>query len=103
MREVSNFACLMAEKLLGRTITVKFCATLHHLGCASYGPSGDLVFNKFRLGGDWFERGITEDVIRLLIHEFGHEFSPDHLSSDYHEALCKIGAKMFTLAKRGDL
>lgn len=103
MHEVASFANSMAEKLLGRKITVKFCSTRHHLGAASYGPSGDLVFNKFRLGADWFERGITEDVVQLLIHEFGHEFSPDHLSSDYHEALCRLGAKLFTLANRGGL
>lgn len=103
MREVAGFACRMAEKLLGRTITVKFCATPHHLGGASYGPSGDLVFNKLRLGGDWFERGISDDVVQLLIHEFGHEYSGDHLSSEYHEALCRIGAKLFAVAKQDEL
>jgi len=101
MREVAAFARRMAEKVLSRSITVKFCATPHHLGGASYGPGGELVFNKFRLGADWFEHGSTEDVVRLLIHEFGHEFSLDHLSSEYHEALCRIGAKMYALASRG--
>ncbi|MBE0545431.1 MAG: hypothetical protein IH623_29175 [Verrucomicrobia bacterium] len=100
MREVAAFARRMAEKVLSRTITVKFCATPHHLGGASYGPGGELVFNKFRLGADWFERGIAEDVVRLLIHEFGHEYSGDHLSADYHEALCRIGAKLHALSRR---
>ncbi len=103
MREIAAFAKRVAEKVLSRTITVKFCATPHHLGAASYGPSGELVFNKFRLGADWFERGITDDVVQLLIHEFGHEHSGDHLSSDYHEALCRIGARMFALARRNNL
>jgi hypothetical protein len=40
-----------------------------------------LVFNKFRLGAEWFEQGITEGVVSLLIHEFGHQYSGDHLSS----------------------
>jgi hypothetical protein len=93
----------MADKVLSRRIVVKFCATPHHLGGASYSQSGELVLNKFRLGADWFERGITEDVVRLLIHEFGHEYSGDHLSSQYHEALCRIGAKMFLLARQGQL
>jgi len=93
----------MAEKVLSRAITVKFCATPHHLGSASYGPSGELVFNKFRLGADWFERGITEDVVRLLTHEFGHDTALDHLSSEYHDALCRIGAKMYVLARRGEI
>ena len=81
MREIATFAQCMAEKVLSRTITLKYCATPHHLGSASYGPGGELVFNKFRLGADWFEHGITEGVVRLLIHEFGHEYSPDHLSA----------------------
>ncbi len=103
MREVATFARRVAEKVLSRAITVKFCATPHHLAAASYGPSGELVFNKFRLGADWFERGITEAVVQLVIHEFGHEYSPDHLSSEYHEALCRIGAKLYALARRGEV
>ena len=90
MRQIADFAQAIAEKVLDRTIIVKFCATPHHLGAASYGPSGDLVFNKLRLGSEWFERGITEDVVQLLVHEFGHQFSSDHLSSEYHEALCAL-------------
>jgi len=27
------------------------------------------------------------------IHELGHEFSLDHLSSEYHDGLCLIGAR----------
>ena len=103
MREIGTFAQRVAEKVLSRAITVKFCATPHHLGGASYAPSGELVFNKFRLGADWFERGITDDLVQLLIHEFGHEFSADHLSSDYHGALCRIGARIFALARRAEL
>ncbi len=103
MREIAAFAMKVAEKVLCRRIVVKFCATAHHLGGASYGPSGELVFNKFRLGTDWFEHGITEEVVRLLIHELGHEDSPDHLSSEYHEALCRIGAKLFSLARQKEL
>jgi hypothetical protein len=99
MREVAEFARMVAARVLSRQIRVKFCATAHHLGGASYGPSGDLVFNKFRLGADWFEHGITENVVSLIIHEFGHNMSLDHLSSEYHEALCRIGAKLFVLAR----
>ena len=27
----------------------------------------------------------------------------DHLSSDFHEALCRLGAKLFEVARRGAL
>jgi hypothetical protein len=103
MRQVAAFASRMAEKVLPHQIVVKFCATAHHLGGASYGPGAELVFNKLRLGADWFEHGITDDVVELLVHEFGHEYSADHLSSEYHDALCRIGAKIFGLARRGEL
>lgn len=66
-------------------------------------PTGGLVFNKFRLGTDWFQSRITEDVVHLLIHDFGREFPDDHLSSEYHEALCRIGAKLFSVGKRSGL
>ena len=102
MRQVATFARKVADKVLRRQITVKFCATPHHLGGASYGPCGELTFNKFRLGANWFERGITEDVVRLIIHEFGHQYSLDHLSAEYHAALCRIGAKLFMLRQDGE-
>ena len=75
----------------------------HHLAGASYGPGGELVFNKFRLSAQWFEQGITEDVVRLIIHEFGHEYCLDHLSSEYHEALRRIGARLYASARRAEL
>ena len=103
MREIATFARRMGEKVLSRTITVKFCATPHHVAAASYGLGGELVFNKFRLGADWFEHGITEDLVRLLIHEFGHEYSLDHLSAEYHEALCRIGTRLYAVARRGGI
>lgn len=103
MGQVAAFAIKVAEQVLHRRIVVKFCATAHHLSGASYGPSGELVFNKFRLGAEWFERGITDDVVQLIIHEFGHEYSLDHLSSEYHEALCRVGARMYACARRGKL
>lgn len=37
--------------------------------------------------------------MRLLIHEY----SPDHLSAQYPEALWRIGAKVFLLARQGQL
>ena len=103
MQAIADFAQRVSERVLSRRIVVKFCATAHHLGGASYGPGGELVFNKFRLGADWFEHGITEDVVRVVIHEFGHEYSPDHLSAEYHEALCRIGAKLHALTRRGEI
>jgi hypothetical protein len=38
------------------------------------------------------------DANWLLIHEFGHQYSADHLSEGYHEALCRLGAGLKKLA-----
>ncbi len=70
---------------------------MSHDFAACYG-SRRLDQNLFRLAQKWFERGATEDVDRLLIHEFGHEPSGDHLSEEYHEALCRLGAGLKRLA-----
>ena len=82
---------------------MKFCATPQHLGGASYGPSGEMVFNKLRLCADWFGKGIAEDMVRVLNHELGQQYSPDHVSTQYYGALCRIGAKVFLLARQGRL
>lgn len=57
----------------------------------------DLEFNVAHLGRAWFDLGNSQ-VDELLIHEFGHQYSGDHLSADYHRALCKLGAKLKRLA-----
>ena len=45
----------------------------------------------------WLQ-GALNSAIRLLIHEFGHQYSGDHLSEDYHKALCWLGAGLERLA-----
>jgi hypothetical protein len=34
----------------------------------------------------------------LIIHELGHHYSGDHLSAEYHDALCLLGSKLAQLA-----
>jgi len=103
MCEIATFASRVAVLTINKNIDVRFCSSVHHLAAASYGPGCGLVFNKLRLGNDWFERGITVDVVDLVIHELAHEYSGDHLSAEYYDALTRIGAKMFLLAKAGKL
>lgn len=56
----------------------------------AYGPDGVLyVSNAFVKGTD-----SAEQALDFLIHEYGHEFSGDHLSSKYHDALTMIGARL---------
>ncbi len=64
---------------------------------ATYGP-GELTFNLGRLGHAWFDKGPRPAVDELLIHEFGHHYTTDHLSEQYHDAICRLGAKLVVLA-----
>lgn len=68
---------------------------------ACYSSSGEFHFNLGKLGHKWFEavlNGDTDAFHRLLIHELAHHFEKDHLSSGFHEACCRLGAKLTRLA-----
>ncbi len=97
MRQIADYAMFLGQELMDVAVTVTFVNTTNNFS-ACYAEGGDLHFNLFRLGHAWFEQGITEEVDRLLIHEFGHQYSGDHLSEEYHDALCLLGAKLKRLA-----
>ena len=91
-----KYAKDLYKALLDKDVAVRI---VHEFGwpfLATYGSSGTLTLNKCKLSTKWFDE-INEDMIALLIHEAAHEYSGDHLSSRYHEALCKLGAKMHNL------
>jgi hypothetical protein len=96
IKNIAAYTRFLADELMGVSLTVSVVRTTNNF-IACYG-SGRLDFNLFRLGHKWFEQGVTEDVDRLLIHEFGHQYSGDHLSAEYHEALCGLGARLKRLA-----
>jgi len=96
IRNVVAYARFLAKELMGVSLTVTVVHTTNNFA-ACYGQRR-LDFNLLRLGHKWFDQGASEDVDRLLIHEFGHQFSKDHLSEDYHDALCRLGAGMKKLA-----
>lgn len=97
MRQVAGYAVFLGVELMDVVVNVTFVNTTNNFS-ACYAAGGELHFNLFRLGHKWFEQGITEEVDRLLIHEFGHQYSGDHLSEEYHDALCMLGAKLKKLA-----
>lgn len=96
IQNIAAYARFLAEELMGVKLIVTVVRTTNNFA-ACYG-AGRLDLNLFRLGHKWFDQGVTEEVDRLLIHEFGHQFSSDHLSAEYHDALCRLGAKLKSLA-----
>jgi len=97
MKRIAQYAKEIAVRLIGCEIQVDMVSKATWPYSATYGP-GHLTFNVGRLGRLWFEAGPNTAVDRLLIHELGHHFSSDHLSEEYHDALCKLGARMTLLA-----
>jgi hypothetical protein len=103
MREVRDYAMSLGKSLMDATISVRFLDKIVNEGQtfrAAYGGR-ELCFNVGNLGKKWFANsgavGTTE-LDALLIHEFGHHYESNHLSSDYHRALCRLGAKLKAVA-----
>jgi hypothetical protein len=98
MSELALFCERLGHKLLNTKITVVFVKNLHAWWGANYGK-GRLCINLGRLGMKWADKNLDdEDVLDLVIHEFGHHFESSHLSAKYHDALTKLGAQMARLA-----
>lgn len=99
MKGVVAYIKDLAVELLGRSITVRIASKVTWPYAATYGP-GQLTLNLGRLGHAWFDGGPGERVDRLLLHEFSHEKVSNHLSEDFHDAICVLGAKLAGLVSR---
>jgi YD repeat-containing protein len=98
MRTIARFAQDVASEVLGIRLTVDvYRMPIGAYWAAAYAP-GHLSLNLTKLSHRWFDTPDPAEVMRLLIHEFAHHYSGDHLSSAYHDALCRIGAKVWSHA-----
>jgi hypothetical protein len=103
MKLVEEYATLVAWKVIGCKLTVKWVNDMRVNFNACYGSRGSgqgtLDLNVARLGFKWFNRppATTWEIESLLIHEFGHHKANNHLSDDYFDALTEYGAKLSVL------
>ena len=102
MRAVVAYSIDVCRELTGSRVEVSILSDITESWGACYGSQG-LVFNLGRLGHDFFNEcnhGPTDRLNQLLIHELGHGMpgGDNHLASEYHEALCKLGARLARLA-----
>lgn len=79
------------------------------------GPKrAELTLNFTALGYGFFEKALGESLGKnpvvseraheLLIHEFAHHYAGEHLSREFYDACCKVGAKLAkVLAKNPSL
>lgn len=94
MREFEEFAIRFARIVIGKSVTVSFYSDSDHWK-ACYGENGLCVAKKNCGGNRFFDGGAEvhhREWVELLIHEFSHDTVEDHLSSDFHEECCRIGA-----------
>lgn len=100
MMRVVRYVSDLGARLLGHAPSVKITNDIAWGFGATFDGSM-LILNLGRLGHSFFKDGPGAEVDRLLIHEFGHANGcSNHLSEAYHEALCKLGADLTSLAIR---
>jgi hypothetical protein len=97
MHRVVKFAKDVAREILRCDVVVQIAREFGWNYNATYGDR-ELTFNLMRVGHTFFDNGISDEVIDLVIHEYGHHYSNDHLSREYYDALTILGAKMTRLA-----
>ncbi len=103
MRQIGVYVSVIGEALLGCHVSMTIAREANWPYRATYGK-GRLVFNASKCGYRLFEQGITDDLNKLIIHEFAHHYVSDHLSEAYYDACCDVGARLAGLAlKRPEL
>lgn len=95
--EVVAYAKRLARLLLDREVKVRIANAPQWPFRGTYGQ-GRLTLNLGRLGFSFFDHAADcpeADVPlnELLIHEFAHEFSSNHLDESFHDACCMLGAR----------
>lgn len=102
MRRVAEYAQRLHEVLLEGRLHVKFVKPRKRSWAACYAKC-QLDFNLSSLSDTFFKRaciGERTELNDLLLHEFAHWYSGDHLDAKYHEACTMLGAQLVDLALR---
>lgn len=97
MKHLVEYAKIVAKELLTGSVQVEIADDRGWGFNGSFGQNR-LIINAAALGRQWFSNANLGTINRFLIHEFGHNDASDHLSEEYHRALCKVGAKLASLA-----
>jgi len=94
----AKFATAIAKEVFGIDIVVSFISAKETQVAADYDSLNKrLRFNMAVLGKNFFNPPISEKTTEIIIHELGHE-KGNHTESEYHKALCKIGARLMMKA-----
>jgi hypothetical protein len=96
--EIAGYAARLWDEIgeSNRRLTVQWYSSVSLMHSATWNRRDtEITFNAARFGSGiraW-ERGDREEAVALMIHEFAHDVSGDHLSAEYHRAICRLGAR----------
>jgi hypothetical protein len=97
MCELEKFAVHFAQVVLGKPVSVHFYSDSGGQNWSACYGSSSVKFAKRECGGNrFFDGGLDahrQQWVELLIHEYAHDSVSDHLSSDFHDECCRLGAK----------
>ena len=99
IRQFEDFAQMLSQELIKRSLTVVFANDPGWAFNGCYG-GGKLTVNVQANGRDWFRgtpAALLENWIPFLIHEFAHDKVHGHLTEDYHVECCRLSG---VLARR---
>jgi len=102
MKRLRTFVAELSEFLVGQRIASSFFTDTAASVLAQF-EGGRISFNVQKLKEAWFEEGLTQDQLDLVLHELGHVEEADHLSKKFNDALTKFGAKLAFKAARDPL
>jgi hypothetical protein len=100
VKRCANFAVDIAAVVLDAEIRVEVVNDMTWQFVATYGQrdrgkGGLLRFNLAKIGYKAFDMGpLSERMLELVIHELAHHWARDHLSREFYDACCKIGARI---------
>ncbi len=94
MIRFEQWALRITFEILNVHLELRITSKITWAVAATWGRGGQLIVNLGTVGHKFFDDKPGTRQLQLLIHEMGHEKSGDHLSEEYHEALCEIGAKL---------
>jgi hypothetical protein len=86
----------LSRVLIGSNVSYRIANEPRAHWVANYGGRR-MCLNHGRLGKRWWS-GPLADKLDLMVHELGHEYESNHLSSKYNDALTKLAGKLAVLA-----
>ena len=107
-----NYARALGYQLIHKPISVTLAYDPGWGFAAAYGKGRltvSVIGHEHWFDTSYWDRGtkcevpVGPAIDSLLIHEFAHDRVSDHLSSNFHEECCRLGAKLASILRKGKI